>query len=149
MVKFLIVFLFFISCNPTEKNKYVQISEDSHKIIPKDTVIIYDIEGISSEGTEAVVTYKNKKIYESKINIYGETGQAKLIYKFLSKNIEITENRYVYKGDIESVNDKNDLILANSIKYNIDYTGKILSNNPKDYIDVFKEFKESVPFELK
>lgn len=148
-MKFLIVFLLFISCDSKEKKEYAQVSESSfNKVNPRDTVITYNIEEISLEGTEAVVTYRNKKIYKSKINIYGETGQVELIYKFFPANIEVTENSYRYKEDLKNVNSKDDLILSNTAKYYIDDTGKILSNKPKEYIDIFKEFKSSVPFEL-
>ena len=41
----------------------------------KDTIISYDLENISSEGTEAIVTYKNRIATKAIINIYGETGK--------------------------------------------------------------------------
>lgn len=139
------------SCNTKDSNESstVKVITQKNDVIKKDTIITYNIDGISSEGTEARVIYKKQKIYESTINIYGETGQAELIYKFSPTNIEVTENSYKYKEDLKSVNSKDDLILSNTVKYYIDYTGKVLSNNLKEHIDIFKEFKESIPFELK
>ncbi len=152
-MKIILIFLSLTlaSCNTKDSNKpsSVKIITQKNDVIKKDTVITYSIDGISSEGTEAKVTYKKQKIYESKINIYGETGQSELVYRFSPKNIEVTENSYKYKGDLKSVNSKDDLILSNTVKYYIDYTGKVLSDNPKEYIDIFKKFKDSVPFELK
>ena len=55
----------------------------------------------------------------------------KLTYKFFSTDIEVTENSYKYKEDLKSVNSKDDLILSNSVKYYIDYSGKVLSKNIK------------------
>lgn len=139
------------SCNLKDSNepKSVKTITKENDVIKKDTIITYNIDGISSEGTEAKVIYKKQKIYESEINVYGETGQVKLTYKFFSTDIEVTENSYKYKEGLKSVNSKDDLILSNSVKYYIDYSGKVLSNNIKEYIDIFKEFKASVPFELK
>lgn len=101
-MKTILIFLSLtlINCNAKDNNETSSKKAilQKRETIKSDTIITYNINGISSEGTEAVVTYKNKKIYESKINIYGETGQAELIYKFSPTSIEITENRYKYKG---------------------------------------------------
>jgi len=152
-MKIILIFLSLTlaSCNTKDSNKpsSVKIITQKNDVIKKDTIITYNIDGISSEGTEAKVIYKKQKIYESEINVYGETGQVKLTYKFFSTDIEVTENSYKYKEDLKSINSKDDLILLNSVKYYIDYSGKVLSNNIKEHIDIFKGFKVSVPFELK
>lgn len=145
----IILSLTLTNCNSKEYKETTSESSSTNKETLKDTLITYNIEGVSSEGTEAKITYKSKKNYAGKINIYGETGQAELIYKFFPTNIEVTEKRYEYKKDLKSVNEKEDLILANTVTYKVDYEGNILSNKPKEYIDIFKELKESVPFELK
>ncbi|MCJ7933583.1 MAG: hypothetical protein MUW56_08075 [Chryseobacterium sp.] len=151
MKNIIFLLLTVISCNAKDQNNSssdtVPLLQES--LIKKDTIITYNIDGISSEGSEAVVIYKRKKIYESKINIYGETGQAELIYKFYPTKIEVIEKTHKYKGDLKSVNSKEDLKLVNIVKYYIDYKGELLSNPPKKRIDIFKEFKNNVPFEIK
>ena len=143
--------LTLVSCGTkySEKPSPAKGITQENDVIKKDTVIAYSIDGISSEGAEAKVTYKKKKIYESKINIYGETGQAEIVYRFSPRNIEVVENNYKYKKDLKNVRNEDDLVLSNTVKYYIDHTGKVLSDKPKEYIDIFKEFKETVPFELK
>jgi hypothetical protein len=151
MKNIIFLLLTVISCNAKDHNntssETVSLLQES--LIKKDTIISYNIDAIAAEGAEAVVTYKGKKIYESKINIYGETGQAELIYKFYPAKIEVIEKAYKYKEDLKSVNSKEDLKLVNTVKYYINYKGELLSNPPKEHIDIFEEFKKNVPFEIK
>ena len=60
------------SCNLKDSNepKSVKTITKENDVIKKDTIITYNIDGISSEGTEAKVIYKKQKIYESEINVY-------------------------------------------------------------------------------
>ena len=123
-----------------------QVNEMS---VVKDTTIVYDIVNISSEGAEAVVKYIDKKIKESTISIYGETGQAKIIYSFSSDLINVTEKEFAYKEDLKKVSSDKDMKVKKEITYTIDLNGKLIGNADKERIDVFQEFKKVVPFELK
>jgi hypothetical protein len=114
-----------------------------------DTTIVYDIENISSEGAEAVVRYAGKKIKESTISIYGETGQAKIIYTFSPNIIKVTEKEFAYKEDLKKVSSDKDMKIKKEITYTIDLNGKLIGDADKERIDIFQEFKKAVPFELK
>lgn len=147
-----IISFLFLSCGTTEQKQI----QDSNKIAPenistikKDTTILYDIEGISAEGAEATVKYVNGKIKESTINVYGETGQAKIVYVFLPTQINVTEKEFTYKEDLKNVNSEKDMKIKKEIAYVIDYNGIPIGNADKERLDIFQEFKKVVPFELK
>lgn len=110
--------------------------------------ITYNIEGISSEGAEAKVTYVNGKISKSITSIYGETGQATIIYEFGAEKIKVLETKYSYKSRIEEVESDRDLSLDYRISYFIDYDGKVVGAEAPEHIDIFREFQRVVPFEL-
>ena len=115
----------------------------------KEIIITYGIEEISTEGAEAIVTYRNNKIYQSKTKIYGETGQAELFYQFYPTKIEVVETLYRYPNDLTTVSSPRDFKLQHKITYSMDYEGKILSKTTEEPINIFKEFKKTVPFHLK
>ena len=70
----------------------------TYNILPgKDTLIIYNIKGISTEGAEAKVNYVNGKIAKSVTNIYGETGQSTIIYEFDTDKIKVSEKNTLIK----------------------------------------------------
>ena len=115
----------------------------------KDTLITYDIEGISAEGVGTKVNYVNGKISKSVTSIYGETGQATIIYEFGVDKIKVWETKYSYKSRIENVKSDEDMQLSYERSYLIDFKGNLIGKEIPDRIDIFKEFKEVVPFELK
>lgn len=133
----------------TENITNTTIQQANEMSVIKDTTIVYDIENISSEGAEAVVKYADKKIKESTISIYGETGQAKIIYSFSSDLINVTEKEFAYKEDLKKVSSDKDMKIKKEIAYTIDFNGNLIGNADKERIDVFQEFKKVVPFELK
>ncbi len=120
---------------------------DFSKVL-KDTLITYELDGISLEGTETKVNYINSKITKSFTSIYGETGLATIIYEFGTDKIKVLETKYSYKSGIEKVKSNKDLKLDYKICYFIDFKGNLLGKDITDRIDIFKEFKEAVPFEL-
>lgn len=115
----------------------------------KDTLIVYDIEGISTEGAGAKVNYVNGKITKSETNIYAGTWQASVIYEFQTDKIKVSETRFFYKTEIENVKSDEDMQLDYEIDYFIDYEGNLIGKEIENRIDIFKEFKDVVPFELK
>lgn len=151
-MKYIIVCLSFVivSCNfsPKQETGSVNNKSDFSKVA-KDTLITYDIEGISAEGAETKVNYVNGKISKSVTSIYGETGQATIIYEFGTNNIKVLETKYSYKSGIENVKSDEDMQLDYEISYLIDFKGNLIGKKKFDRIDIFKEFKEVVPLELK
>jgi hypothetical protein len=147
--------LFVISCGSSPQEQRTNIKtpdltkvEKDSPVSKKDTTIIFDIEGISAEGTEAITKYIDGKISESTINVYGETGQATIRYVFLNDKINVTEKLYTYKAGLESVNSEKDMKLKKELSYVINRNGTPLGKADKDRLDVFPEFKKVVPFVL-
>jgi hypothetical protein len=152
MLNYIIVCVFFVlvSCNPIHKQEAGRgHNELDFNMMAKDTLVTYDIEGISTEGTVANVNYVNGKITKSVINIYGETGQARILYKFDIDKIKVLETKYSYKMGIENVKSDEDMQIDYEIEYFIDFKGNLLGKEISDRIDIFKEFREVVPFELR
>ncbi|MDR1876292.1 MAG: hypothetical protein LBQ84_01565 [Flavobacteriaceae bacterium] len=112
-------------------------------------MITYEIEDISTEGTGTEVNYVNGKITKSITNIYAGTWQASVIYEFGTDKIKVLETKYYYKTGIENVKSDEDMQLDYEISYFIDYSGNLIGKSISNRIDIFQEFKEVVPFELK
>ncbi len=152
MMKYIIVCLSFVivSCKFSSKQEMGSINNKSDfSKVAKDTIITYDIEGISAEGTGAKVNYVNGKITKSVTSIYGETGQATITYEFDTDKIKVLEIKYSYKKTIENVKSDKEMKLDYEISYFIDFKGNFIGKEIPDRIDIFKEFKDAVPFELK
>lgn len=152
MMKYIIVCLSFVivSCKFSSKQEMGSINNKSDfSKVAKDTIITYDIEGVSAEGAGANVNYVNGKITKSVTRIYGETGQATITYEFDTDKIKVLETKYSYKTTIENVKSDKDMKLDYEISYFIDFKGNLIGKEIPDKIDIFKEFKDAVPFELK
>jgi hypothetical protein len=121
---------------------------ENQRLVQKDTIIIYDIESISTEGAEAKVSYVNGKITKSITSIYASTWQMSIEYDFQKDKIKVLESKYSYKTEIENVRSNEDMNLDYEISYFIDFEGKIIGKSVSDRIDIFEEFKAIVPFEL-
>jgi len=146
---FLCLFFIIISCKPTSEQKGARINNKSDFItITKDTLIKYNIEGISTEGAGADVNYVNGIINKSIINIYAGTWQAIIVYEFEENKIKVLETKYSYNVEIEDVKSDKDMHKDYEISYFIDFKGNVLGKEFPERIDVFKEFKDIVPFEL-
>lgn len=113
----------------------------------RDTTINFSIEGISAEGSEAVVHYIFDTISTAEWNIFGETGQWMIKYKFLKNGtVRAFEKNYTYKKSLTTVKSDKDMILKNSLQYVLDTNGVLLTKvNPKDFVNVFSDFKNHVP----
>jgi len=139
-----------MSCNFSQKQ--TTMDDVVHKlnvVTLQNTSVIYDIEGISTEGVEAKVNYVDGKITESVTIIYADTWQATIIYEFEKNKIKVLEAKYFYETEIEKVKSYEDMRLVYEIRYFIDFKGNIIGNEIPNRIDVFKEFKKVVPFKLK
>lgn len=152
MKKTSLIVLLFILCLQIFCNDKPQgvIPQDINMAIVKDTIVEeYFIDGISSEGTGAIVKYVDGKILESLIEIYDEMGQAKINYFFLGDSVKVNEKQYNYKPHyFMYVESADDIILDKEFNYYLDMDGNIIGSPVDDRIDIFKEFKETVPFEL-
>lgn len=114
----------------------------------KDTIITYDIDDVSTEGTGAEVSYVNGYISKSKINIYQCSGQASIIYTFKKDSIEVSETAYRYTTELMKVKDSTDFEIVYKENYAIDFDGNVLGKSVPNRIDIYNEFTKAVPFNL-
>ncbi|MDU1890292.1 MAG: hypothetical protein E6767_06340 [Dysgonomonas sp.] len=143
-----IIFILLSFLNTSICYSRIHIQSDNY-CLTNDTIINYDIEGISAEGAEAQVLYSSGKIKSAQIAVYGESGQANINYLFYTTYIEVEEVVYSFKNDIEKIESNDDMFLEYKLKYFIDYQGKrIKINKTILYIDIFDEFKSVVPFTI-
>jgi hypothetical protein len=141
-----VISLFIIlGCSNGQRENLIM---ENQRLVQKDTIIIYDIESISTEGAEAKVSYVNGKITKSITSIYASTWQMSIEYDFQKDKIKVLESKYSYKTEIENVRSNEDMNLDYEISYFIDFEGKIIGKSVSDRIDIFEEFKAIVPFEL-
>lgn len=140
---------FIVACNSkARENNFKSDTQNAFSAQTKDTIIKYDLEGISTEGTEAKAKYSKNKIIECELNIYGETGQAQIIYKFTTDKIIVTQRDYIYNKQLDKIDSNEDIKLNSSLKYDIEYSGKIIGRKPDGIIEIFNEVKKQVPFAL-
>lgn len=155
MVKIVIelqAIILLLSCKNISSEEYQSSVIDSLTGIIAaqiDTTIVYNIDGVSLEGTQANVSYADGKIRYAEVMVYGETGQALIQYSFEESRINVIEKIYRYKTDLTEVKSKDDIELEARTEYSIDYQGKFLKNPKNDPLNIFSEFNGSVPFELR
>lgn len=149
MLKYILIFLLIVSCNSSQKQSITMTNVNKHiSDVTNDTVINYFIDGISTEGVEAKVNYHGGRIVNSTINICGETGQSVIVYEFGVSKIKVVETKYNYISVIDDVKSKSEMQLCFKISYFIDLEGNLITPARSDRTDIFKEFKEVVPFVL-
>ena len=145
----------YTSCSSNTQSKLniedKQYGLSQGKLTPaKDTVIEYFIEGISAEGSSVKAKYISGKIVECTINIFGETGQIRILYKFQEGKINVLEKQYTYKaGILSSIKTEKDMKLRKEISYILDENGIPVGNVDSERTDIFTEFKKAVPLEIK
>lgn len=115
----------------------------------KERTVTYDLQEISSEGAEAIVTYSNNQIKTCKINVYGETGQTEIIYEFEADHIFVIKKRQTYTTDLEHTTAQNSII-QKDIHYSINYSGKYMENrnDANKFDEIYLEMKKVVPFKI-
>lgn len=153
MLNYILIFclsFIIVSCNPSNKQ---ETGSSDNKLnfstMAKDTLITYDIEGISAEGAECKASYVDGKIIKGITNVYGEIGQATIIYEFEVDRIKVLETKYSYKTELENVISEEDMLLDYEISYFIDFNGNVIGKPIQDRIDIFQELKATVPFDLR
>lgn len=124
------------------------LNDSKGSLQEKDTIISYNIYGLSSEGAEAIVTYKKGKIAKCLLNIYGETGQSNIIYNFIDNLVKIDNKIYKYKTDLYRA--KDGMKLENEFNYILNSEGNSLNGQAAEKdIEVYKDLKKYIPFELR
>jgi hypothetical protein len=138
-----------LSCNYSTPQENNNNKEGVETVIARDTLIFYDIEGISTEGANAEVEYENGKISNSVIKIYTGTGQVSVTYEFQNDKIKVTEERWFYNTEIQNVKSDHDMTLDRKLSYFIDFEGNVIGEIPLEITAVFIDFKNVVPFHIK
>jgi hypothetical protein len=135
----------------TMEHKDSEIQLKKHNLIfVKDATIIFSVEGLSAEGSEVKARYIDGIIINATWNIYGETGQSVITYKFEKDGaIKASEKKYTYKTDLNGVNSDKDIHLKTSIEYSLDSNGIVHSKiRNENSSNIFKEFKKNIPMTL-
>lgn len=116
----------------------------------EDTTLIFSINGLSTEGSEVKAHFINDTLKYAVWNIYGEAGQVIIHYDFLNGDtIKVEEKEFDYDRNIGSVKSEKDMKLKTKLEYKLNKAGLIISElKEKDFINVFQEFKRTVPFVL-
>ena len=151
-MKYLLVWILFmgVACSSHPQQELLDVnivSNSPHNF--RDTTVTYNLEGISDEGVETNVTYVNAKISKSVTNVYFGGGKATIVYDFDTNVIHVLETKFFYTTEIENVKSENDMKLVSEYRYSIDYEGNFQGEVVSEGIDIFKIFKDIVPFELK
>ena len=86
--------------------------EPNKEVLPnapiKDSVIEYDIDGLSLEGGIARVNYHEGEIEKAVLSLFGEHGQTRIEYQFRPEKIQVKKQEFGYPNGIEEVhNDSN------------------------------------------
>lgn len=147
MIRYIFIFLLFVSCNGLQKKD--STINNNQRVTPKDTVITYNLEGVSTEGAQVEVNYKSGKISKSETIVYGETGKAIIVYEFENNRIKVFETRYSYKTNFENVKSDDDIQLSKEQIYYLDYNGNVIEGTDNERVDIFQEFKRDIPFSVK
>gem|GEM_PF-1553011 len=113
-----------------------------------DSVITYDIEGLSLEGGEATARYMKGQLSQCVLLLAGETGQRKLIYTFSGDSVKVEEEQYSFEEGILMSDNDNKLQLDTTLHYTLDTTGKLRGPAPAGFTDVFADMKKVVKMRL-
>ena len=155
-IPILILFVAIVSCSKkrnegeTAVNNEVLVIDKINTEYPnKDTTLIFDLDNISLEGTEAIAHYKSGTIDRLTLNIYGETGQARMHYLFYEDHILVSEKRYQYLKSLLHVKSDKDILPRDSATYTLNYQGKVIEGDTLDTsIGIFEEISKEIPFKI-
>ena len=144
------VTIFFISCGGPINSDKVQSRKENINDLSRnrDTIIVYNVDDISSEGAEAKAFYRNNKIVKSDISIFGETGQIKIVYSFLDDTINVKEKQFKYSNGIEDANASGGMFLIKEFNYKLSVSGTAITHIDSGATNIFKEFTKIVPFKI-
>lgn len=141
--------LILIACNTTDTTDTSSEEEAVLRTQRSDTTITYSIAGLSAEGSEVKAHYINDSIVDANWDIFSETGQLNIKYVFGPDGaIHAEEKHFGYKTGLQEPQSQQDVILSDSINYKMDSTGRVLSNVPANFTNVYADFKSNVPLVL-
>jgi hypothetical protein len=119
----------------------------------KSDIITYEfsLEGdYSAEGNVGKAFYLNNNIKKLEVIFYGETGKAIYTYFFKENKIKVLQKRFDYNVPLFEVKNNSNIKLTQTIKYVLDYNGKLIGTNAPDAdLEIYTDLKKSVPFTLK
>lgn len=145
----------------TTRSKSASISEnaDSMNSVKMDKVEVeggyrkfhFDFDDFSNEGGEGYAYYNihSKKIEKADITLFGEREKTNIHFTFLNELINVREITYLYKTSLSEIKSDNDMTKQKPIIYTIDFNGTSMGKADENRVDIFQEFKKTVPFELK
>lgn len=103
------------------------IKNDMNTLLACDTTITYDIEEISSEGTEAIACYHGKKLYQCTVSVFGAGGRTDLQFDFDDSAVKVKEYSYQYTKPLAEISSDKEIWLSDSLFYVLDkMNGKII-----------------------
>ena len=143
-----IISLIFVLCIGCKDRHGVVKAHIGHAEIEIDTIMIFDLEGISTEGTNATVKYVKNRINSAEIIIYSGSGKVELIMSFKKDSIETKETVYRYEVPISEVGWKSDMYEESNSSYWINYNGKLIRGGENRKANIWHDFKEKIPFTL-
>lgn len=143
-----LLLLIVAACGDTK----TKVAENAPAIISADhaddSVITYDIEGLSLEGGEATARYTKGQLRQCVLLLAGETGQRKLIYTFSGDSVKVEEEHYSFEEGILMSDNDNKLQLDTTFHYTLDTTGKARGPAPAGFTDVFAGMKKVVKMRI-
>lgn len=165
--KLLLISMIFLSCN-TEINSHKSIAgpDDTEQdlrdtsVLAKmdtlkgisqikcDTTIKYDLENLSSEGSEAEACYFKKHLQKVNITMYGASGRVEVFYDFVNGIIKATERTYRYLKPLSEIKSEKDIKLESTVKYTLSNTGRIVEGKSADAEEIYKSFIKVVPLKI-
>ena len=157
MIRILIVIFLFNSClNESNTRNPKVVAKDSIfnnkpiNVFSKDTIITYDIDGLSSEGCEAKAHYLIGNINDISVVCYSETGRFESTLVFLTKDeISVKEKTYKYKSVLTEVKTNSDIVLKDSFMYKVNIKGELLTvMENKGILNIYNDIKSKIPLTL-
>ena len=154
----LLILILFSSCFEKQEsnsgaNSKLLTPPKVAEIVKRDTTILFDIEGLSSEGCEAKAFYIKGIIKKIDISCCYVLGKAESTLIFdENEKITVKEKNYKYKTTMSEVKSNSDIILENEFSYKINFKGDIIErpqNIPDAIINNFYvDIKNQIPFVL-
>jgi len=140
--------LIVAACGDTK----TKVTENTPAIVAADnaddSVITYDIGGLSLEGGEATARYIKGQLSQCVLLLAGETGQRKLVYTFTGDSVKVEEEQYSFEEGILMSDNDNKLQLDTTLHYTMDTTGKLRGPAPVGFTDVFADMRKVVRMRL-
>jgi hypothetical protein len=139
-----------VSKNQYEEKNYLdsiknEVRKIKKKLTKADTIKYkFQLEDVGTEGNEGIAYYVGDSLKKIELDVYTSMWKYQIQYFLLKTNIDVIEKTYNISNESSSK-----IGLVKEITYSIDMNGKPIGNEGKERIDIFREFKKSVPFEIR